>query len=93
MRVLARQPVDEGMNDDGMKGLGELVRGAVPRILNPPGPSRWKAVRLASAPNGVGPVWEGFRLYPRLVCIRWGPLRPLNSVREQREVGHAAPEC
>jgi len=27
LRVLARQPVDEGMNDDGMKGLGELVGG------------------------------------------------------------------
>ena len=27
LRVLARQPNDEGMSDDGMKRLGELVGG------------------------------------------------------------------
>jgi hypothetical protein len=75
LRVLARQPVDEGMKDDGMKGLGEISWGAVLRNLDPPGPSA-EGSALASAPNGVDPVWEGLRLYPRLVCIRWGPLRP-----------------
>ena len=63
MHVLARQPVDEGMKDDGMKGLGELVRGAVPRNLNPPDPSAGKQC-AGQCPLRRGPSLEGLRLYP-----------------------------
>ena len=48
-------------------------------------------MRLSSASKGVGPVWVGLRLYPQTGLYQRGPLRPRNSVREQREVGHAAP--
>ena len=49
-------------------------------------------MRLASASRGVGPIWVGLHLYPQTGLYQRGPLRPRNSVREQREVGHAAPD-
>jgi hypothetical protein len=38
-------------------------------------------MRLASASQGVGPVWVGLRLYPQTGLYQRGPSRPRNSVR------------
>ena len=71
--VFARQPVDEGMKDDGVKGVGEISwEGAVLRNLNPPGPSAEKQC-AGQCPERRGPRLGGIAPLPQTGLYQRGP--------------------